>query len=272
MATQSNRNCILIVDDEPQIRDVMGMMLSEEGYRILTACDGQEALEVLKDKKPDLILLDMNMPRMGGIVFYHNIANSYDGTPKYPLLVLTARAHLEDLFKDFKVDGFMSKPFKFEDLMEQIEKILARRYGADGKLLPFAAGPQQKKITPKALVLDDQWEKFNAIVTRFMHSGYEVLAGKTERLTLQIASLDQPQAIFVRLKSLSLDSPEIVLAQAIRNLEKAKSIPILFYLQSDLKVFPSAREEITAKIPHSEFLDSPEPDVLLRAFEKNLTP
>jgi two-component system OmpR family response regulator len=115
---------ILIVDDEPDIRDTLALMLSEEGYRVRTACDGVDALKSISIQEPDLILLDMNMPKMGGIVFYHNIANTYDGSSKYPVIVLTARGDLENLFTDFKIDGFMTKPFDFEILMNKIHTIL----------------------------------------------------------------------------------------------------------------------------------------------------
>jgi len=270
MPPPKKTNCILVVDDEPQIRDVMAMMLSEEGYSILTAANGEEALEVLKDKTPNLIILDMNMPKMGGVVFYHNIASSYDGTPKYPVLVLTARAHLEDVFKDFQVDGFMSKPFKFEDLLEEIEAILKRRYSPEGKMLPMRAGtPTERKAkkSRRALVVESQWEKFNAVVNAFMNSGYDVLAGKSEKLTLQIASLDQPDAIFIKLTSVMGESPEIAIGQAIRALEKARDIPIFFYLPSALKIFPSVQEQISSRVPGAKILEGSEPSVLLQAFE-----
>ena len=274
MAPPQKRNCVLVVDDEPQIRDVMSLMLSEEGYRILTAANGEEALEVLKEKTPDLIILDMNMPKMGGIVFYHNIASSYDGTPKYPVMVLTARSHLEELFKDFQVDGFMSKPFKFEDLVTEIEAILKRRYSPEGKLLPLRAGtPTERKIkkTRRALVIEEQWEKFNAVVTRFMNAGYDVLAAKNEKLAIQIANLDQPDAIFIKLKSVMPDSPDIALGQAIRSLEKAKNMPIFFYLPSALKVFPSVLEQIEKQVPGARVLEGSDPEILFKAFESILT-
>jgi DNA-binding response OmpR family regulator len=122
-------NNILIVDDEPDIREVMGMMLAENGYRIRTAEDGIQALEMIKEEAPDLILLDMNMPRMSGVVFYQNIANTHGGGSKYPVLIITGRTALEQVFKDFEVDGFISKPFNFDDLNAQVAKTLAKHYG-----------------------------------------------------------------------------------------------------------------------------------------------
>jgi DNA-binding response OmpR family regulator len=79
-------------------------------------------LEVLKDNTTDLIILDMNMPIIGVLEFYQRIC--FNDRPKYPILVLTARANMEQLFHEFNVDGFMAKPFEFTDLLKKVEIII----------------------------------------------------------------------------------------------------------------------------------------------------
>ncbi len=272
MTPPTQRNNILIVDDEPEIREVMGMMLSEHGYRIRTAADGIEALELIKEKAPDLILLDMNMPRMGGIVFYHNIASSYDGSPKYPVLVITGRAALEQVFKDFKIDGFIGKPFNFEDLLALIEKTMVKHYGGGIKSDPPPEDlPKSKKKNPRILAIDDDSDRFHAIVISFMNAGYEVLNAKNNRIALHSATFEEPDAIFMKLKNPAPDSPESQLAAAIRQIEKAAAIPLVFYPAGTSPFFPSVIEYLTKTISNSRVMPAGDPDLLLREFEKILS-
>jgi len=273
MAPPSKRNNILIVDDEPEIREIVGMMLSEHGFRIRTAADGVEALELIKEKAPDLILLDMNMPRMGGVVFYHNIASTYDGSPRYPVLVITGRTALEQLFKDFKVDGFISKPFNFEDLLAEVEKTLDKHYGSGGSPAKTADASPPENTKPRkknfrVLAIDDNADRFHAIVISFMNAGYEVLGAKNDRLALHSASLDEPDAILLKIKVPVPESPEWALAAAIRQIRKADSIPILFYPDGHAAFFPSAAEKLTQSIALSRILPAGDPDLLLREFER----
>lgn len=271
MAAPVKRNNILIVDDEPEIREVVGIMLSEHGYRIRTAADGVEALELIKERAPDLILLDMNMPRMGGVVFYHNIASTYDGSPRYPVLVITGRTALEQLFKDFKVDGFISKPFNFDDLLAEVEKTLDKHYGSGSgnkKTAETEEAGKPRRKNPRVLVVEDDADRFHAIVISFMNSGYEVLGAKNDRLALHSAGLDEPDAILMKMKIPSPEAPEWMLASAIRQLRKAAEIPILFYPAGQSPFFPSAVEKLTQSIPASRVLSSGDPDLLVREFER----
>ncbi len=270
MTVNPQRNNILIVDDEPEIREVMGMMLSEHGYRIRSAADGVEALELIKQKAPDLILLDMNMPRMGGVVFYHNIANSYDGSPKYPVLVITGRAALEQVFKDFKIDGFIGKPFNFEDLLALIEKTMAKHYGGVKPASPPEENRKPVKKNPRILAVDDDPDRFHALVISFMNAGYEVLNAKNTRIALHSAGVEEPDAIFLKLKTPAPESPEWSLAATIRQIKKADGIPIVFYPAGTAPFFPSAIEALTSSIPNSRVITAGDPDLLLREFEKIL--
>src|SRR4029077_16070984 len=93
---------------------------------------GLAKLEIFK---PDLIILDMNMPRMGGLEFYQKISDQLN-QPKYPVLVLTARANMETLFKELNIDGFMAKPFEVDNLLEEINIIIKKRFNPSVKITP----------------------------------------------------------------------------------------------------------------------------------------
>lgn len=123
---ETARRKILIIDDEADLTQMIGFQFTSKGFEVQTAGDGVEGLEKLKKFRPDLIILDMNMPRMGGIEFYSKICGP-DGKPMYPVLVLTARANVQGLFKDLEIDGFMIKPFEIDQLITEVELIIKKR-------------------------------------------------------------------------------------------------------------------------------------------------
>ncbi len=89
---------ILIVEDEEDLVTMVKFQFEVNGYQVITASNGIEGLAKLSQTAPDLILLDLNMPKVGGIEFCHRIALS-NGELKYPFLVLTARAQQEEIMK-----------------------------------------------------------------------------------------------------------------------------------------------------------------------------
>jgi len=136
---------ILLVDDKPDLVNLMKYPLVDRGYNIETANDGMEALEKLKKISPSLIVLDMNMPRMGGLEFYNKISTGY-GKSKFPVLVLTDRANLEETFRDIEVDGFMSKPFEIDDFVNEVERIIGGKINPNVFLIDIIENPHVKKI------------------------------------------------------------------------------------------------------------------------------
>src|SRR5580698_5227275 len=117
------KNKILILEDEKDVARIYAKRLADKGYDPELAYNGLEGLKKLKEIKPDLILLDLNMPQMGGLEFYRHICDP-QAKPKYPVLVLTGRADLESLFKNFHIDGFITKPFEAARLIHEIKIIL----------------------------------------------------------------------------------------------------------------------------------------------------
>ena len=88
-----NSRTVLLIDDEVDLQQLVKITLKTKGYTIETANNGLEGLAKLENLKPDLIILDMNMPKMGGLEFYQKICAG-GSHPKYPVLVLTARARI----------------------------------------------------------------------------------------------------------------------------------------------------------------------------------
>jgi two-component system KDP operon response regulator KdpE len=127
---------ILVVDDEPQIRRVLRSTLSTHGYEIAEAKTGEEALEWLRKEAPDLVLLDMNMPGMGGVEACREIRRASDA----PIIMLTVRNAERDKVAalDAGADDYVVKPFGIEELLARIRAAL-RRYAPGDALPPFAS-------------------------------------------------------------------------------------------------------------------------------------
>lgn len=122
---------ILIVDDEPDILEILGFNLTKSGYEVETATDGKEALTKVPVFKPDLILLDIMMPRMDGVEVCRTLREN-PANDKISIVFLTARS--EDFTQiaalDFGGDDFITKPVKPAVLISRIKAILRRAEGS----------------------------------------------------------------------------------------------------------------------------------------------
>jgi two-component system, OmpR family, KDP operon response regulator KdpE len=120
-----NSATILVVDDEAQIRRVMRTTLSAQGYTVLEAKSGEEALATLRDERPDLILLDTNMPGISGLDAAREIRHSSE----VPIIMLTVRNTERDKVAalDAGADDYVVKPFGSDELMARIRAALRRR-------------------------------------------------------------------------------------------------------------------------------------------------
>ena len=109
---------VLVVDDDQDILYSMDMALSDEGYEVLTASDGAEALAVLQLRVPTLILLDMRMPVMDGWQF----ARAYRRRPgpHAPIVVVTAARDAAERAAEIEAQGVLPKPFRIDDLLQTV--------------------------------------------------------------------------------------------------------------------------------------------------------
>ena len=137
--THASEKQILVVDDEPDVRDFIAAILEDAGFMVETAQDGAEAMEVLKDDYlPDLITLDMVMPRKSGIQFLREMRAMGEAYNQLPVVVITAHARDEFGSKDVKeLTAFstrqqpkvvIEKPITPHKLVEAIAKILDVEY------------------------------------------------------------------------------------------------------------------------------------------------
>ncbi|MBI4354181.1 MAG: response regulator [Candidatus Omnitrophica bacterium] len=119
------RRRILLVDDEPLIVQTVGRQLEAEGFEVLTAMDGEDALVKVRTGRPDLLILDLMMPKLSGIKVC--VALKRDQLyQQIPIIIMTAKGDLVDAqaCKDCGADAFLEKPCRIEDIMKQVRTLL----------------------------------------------------------------------------------------------------------------------------------------------------
>lgn len=120
---KNNKKCILIADDETEIREILGMLLTGDGYHVIEAVNGQDALEKSSDEV-DLYILDVNMPVMTGFM----AASELRKTTQAPIVFLTAYSRESDKIMGFSTgaDDYIVKPFSNGELLMRVKAILRR--------------------------------------------------------------------------------------------------------------------------------------------------
>jgi DNA-binding response OmpR family regulator len=117
---------VLVVDDEEPIVKLIQYQLKSEGYQVVTAFDGLTALEKVADEKPDLVVLDIMMPKVDGWVVCHSIKGNIS-TKHTRVIILSAKNQFMSKLKGLYIlqaDMYMSKPFELEDLSQNISRLL----------------------------------------------------------------------------------------------------------------------------------------------------
>ena len=130
---------VLIVDDEPNIREVVGLYLRRDGHTVVSATDGEEALEVFRESEPDLVVLDLMLPKMSGL----EVCRRMRADRRVPLIMLTARDEEEERIVGLSLgaDDYVVKPFSPRELAARVAAVLRRVEESSGdvdqKVLSF---------------------------------------------------------------------------------------------------------------------------------------
>lgn len=119
---------ILVVDDIPLVRAVLAMRLESEGFSVITARDGVEALDQADRGAPDIIVLDLNLPGLSGYDVLQRL-RAHPATARTPVVVLTAKGDEDNEVRVFELgaDDFLTKPFRARALSARLEAVLGRR-------------------------------------------------------------------------------------------------------------------------------------------------
>lgn len=179
---------ILVVEDDINILNIIKYNLVKENYKVLTAIDGEEGYKIAMKKKPDLILLDIMMPKMDGLEVCKKIRKVHDT----PIIMLTAKAEEVDkvLGLDLGADDYITKPFSILELKARIKANLRRQKGTDN----IQIEKEDKKDTIGELYRDLVIDKNNLVVTR----GDEVIELTNREIELLLYLIEKKGAVVKR--------------------------------------------------------------------------
>ena len=175
-------NLILVVDDEPQYQHLLKVNLEKESYEVTTAGNGLEALEIVSNKVPDLIIMDVMMPKLDGITTCERIRQFSN----VPIIILTAKGEEQDRVRGLNVgaDDYIVKPFSADELLARVRAVLRRahtteqvtpnRYFVHGNLkIDFARAEVWKENKPVFLSATEY-----RLLIQFAHNVGQVLSAE----------------------------------------------------------------------------------------------
>lgn len=255
----TNKKKILLIDDDTNLLITLSDFLAFEDYDVTTADSGEEGLKKLKSLHPDLIILDMSMPGMGGIGFLKEISLA-NGKPRYPVLVLTARANMAEFFANVSVDGFIAKPCDPNDLLMEVGRIIFLRSGGDDDKVEG----KNRNVKKTVLIAEDDGGVRTRLVDVFSGAGYIVDSVAKGPEVLEKAIVQQPDVIVMKLVLSRMNGDAV--AQMLKEMPNTSSIPIVLYDNSSSAAGESKFTQAGTGI--KQFVRSDDSKSLLAAVEK----
>lgn len=247
---------ILLVDDDPTILITIGDALQFKGYKVITAASAEQASSQLAQSRPDLIILDISMPGMGGMGFLKTLSGA-DGTIQYPVLVFTARAALNSFFAGLGVEGFLTKTETPERLLEEVQRITGRRT-PDPAPVPIVSNHGTDSC--RVLLVEDDKHVRDPLLHCFQRNNHTVWFVERGSAIFESILNHRPDVILLKYFLPDMNGPAV--AERLANQETTRTIPIILYDESGIHsagtVFPHVHT----------FTSSANSEVLLRTMLK----
>lgn len=218
-----SRRRILLVDDDTSLLVTLGDFLRFEGYEVVTANSGEQAIERMSGFDPDLIVLDMSMPGMGGIGFLRQ-ATLPDGRISHPVLVLTARSNMAEFFANVSVDGFMAKPCNPQDLLMEVSRIIFLRHGEVAE----AQSKPRKRF--KIVLGEDDEGVAQRLTVGLVNEGFLVDRVSRGPEVVERSVMERPDAIVVKSVLSGMNGDAVMLL--LKEMPQVRDIPVVIYDES----------------------------------------
>jgi len=251
-ASQSS-GTILFIEDDTEFLKLVSHQLKAAGYKVITATRAEEALERLDKHTPDLIILDISMPGMGGLGFLRRL-NTISHTHPCPILVLSGRNELEPFFNESVVAAFIPKTSMRDSLLQKVHELITQHHY-------IARAKDQDHTIPsrKLLLIEDDTAIRDHLTAVFMRKGYEVYHAVDENTLLKVAAVANPSVVLIKYWLPSCNGP--TLAEQMGSHAATRHIPVLLYDETGLHISSEQFPNVRALVP------SAKGDLLLKAIE-----
>ena len=253
------RKKILLIDDDASLLMTLRDFLKFEGYDVTTAESAEKGLQELESLSPDLIILDMSMPGMGGIGFLKTVA-SPEGKPRYPVLVLTARSSMAEFFGGVEVEGFVAKPCDPQDLLMEVGRIIFLTAEDGGR------SGEETAAKKRILLGEDSAPQKERLCEALAQAGFDVECAQRGPEVIERAILNHPDLIAMRLMFGHMNGDTV--ARMLAEMPKTQDIPVVLY--DDGNADMSARDFEVAGTNIKELVHAKKPSHLAAAIDKIL--
>jgi DNA-binding response OmpR family regulator len=208
---------ILFVDDEAHLRVTVKDFLEFHNYQVDLARSGEQALRKLQQRVPDLVILDISMPGIGGMGFLQRVQAAKEPPP--PILILTARTNLRTFFDGVKVAGFISKPCSKEFLLEKVRSVLAESASA--------ARAADVSDARHVLLGEDDPEMAEMLERALTRKGHSVTTAESGPAVLEAAPTEKPDIVAIKHYLTGLNGGPV--ASLLRAMPTTATTPIVVY-------------------------------------------
>jgi CheY-like chemotaxis protein len=250
---------VLVIDDAEEVRRIFRHHL-DAIYKVLEAADGEKGLAMILEKHPDLVILDINLPKMTGLELYSKITSA-TGKPVVPVIVLTVREELGKLFEGLNVDGFITKPFDVEYVLKEIDTVMKKRY-----YIPNRESAKPLLGIKKILVIDDDEISLNKIAACFIDAGYAVQSARTVLGAIEkMMTMELPNLIAIKLRLSDISGEQVCMK--FKQMPKTMDIPLLLYTPSNLS-FDRGTVENICRVIDVELVETTDPKLLLNTVKR----
>ena len=213
---------LLLVDDDPNIRMMLGDFLMAAGYEVTCAASGEEALAQMTEALPDLVILDLGMPGMSGTGFLERITDRL-GRTRVPVLVLTARGDMAEFFADKQIAGFVTKPADPDELLAEVQRILFSESD-----LPHGDTMLVGNDVRRLVVLaEPNAIRANAFREALGKAGFSVEAVHTGPEAVEAVIARHPAGLILPMDAEGLGADGVL--EILRKLPAGQAIPVVVY-------------------------------------------
>lgn len=247
---------VLVVDDEPDIREIIRFYLEEAEYQVIEAARGEQALVLARERQPDLITLDIMMPGMDGLETAKQLKEN-PLTREIPVMILSIVADKSRCVQG--IAGFLTKPFERDELLGTVQSILA-------KTAPTPPPQTRPRGPQRILVVDDDPDTVSVIRYWLEEAGYRCDASFDGLQALDAARNDPPDLVLTDIKMPGMDGFEVI--RRLKARPETSGIPIVVLTAVAIT---QADHDMSLQLGAARFLTKPfEPPELIAEIRRVL--